>query len=512
MLPATSRLLAAPLAIDYGIAPRSTGTSVVNVLEGLGEFGDLSNGTAAQNSFRALLEAHISGKCGPAYLANAKQAPTLAGAISLAANAYAQGEANALDPVAQAAWNQWRAAASGSNSDFNIYWIFGRMVSMNRDDLVSAWALANRAGNWWADPAASQASYTLLDSSSTGTTWMGGSVVYSKLSNQQWSTMFIKGWTILQKGLVGQVLSITYLDALCRGLLQAPALRRMPLFQAPPGNLPATDPAAIAFRCMMKQLGWNDLVRDWFALTSQSWAAQSDAQDASDASYASVITSLNYLSGKAIYDQIAAKLSEYWKVRADAAANIKVFDTLAKGPLSGQVPQAARQNMAVIRQSFLDTDARASGSLAPLGLWPAEQAQGSAALNGLGHLGELGFIQVILAGTVAVAALGVIAYIIATMTKTARDAAAQTRATTESILSTVDQLKQSCSRAYMASAKDATAEAALQACLNQTKALTDTIPPVPASSSDPFGFGKMTMLLGVAVVGVVALNALKKKT
>ncbi len=523
MVPA-SRLRLPQLAIGTGVARRATGTTFVNarpedrfaVMSGMGalaDFGDLADGVSAQAEFRTLLETHISAKAGPNYLANAKAAPTLAGAIGSAASAFTQGEANALEPVAQASWNQWRAAAMDPNSDYNIYWIFGRMVSMNRDALVSAWAAANQTG-WWNDTSAAQASYTLLDSSTSGTTWLGGTVVTSKLSNSQWSTVFIKAWTALQKGVNGQVLALTYLDILSRGMLAAPAARRMPMFQAPPGNLPANDPAAVAFRAMLKQLGWTDVVHEWYTYTAQAWAAQSEAQDAQDATYASVITGLNYVSGKAIYDQISAKLQDYWSARADAAANLKVFDTLAKGPLSGQIPPADTAAMAAIRQSFLDTDSRAVGTLTPLGLWPTGQAQGAAALNGLNGfrgMGDLGLIQVILAGSVAVAALGVVAYIVATMTKTARDAAAQTKATTDSILATVDQLKQSCSRVYLASPKASADEAKYQDCLNSTKALTDTIPPVPESSSDPLGLGKVVMLAGIALVGIVALSAMKKK-
>lgn len=510
LLPATSRQLYPRLAIGYGIATERTGTTVVNGLAALAEFGDLTAGNVAQADFRALLEQHIIAKAGPAYLANARQAPHLAGTIGLAANAFTQGERGALDPVAQASWNQWRAAASDPNSDYNIYWMFGRMVSMNRDDLVSAWATANQTG-WWNDATAAQAAYTLLDSSTSGTTWMGGATVSSKLTNSQWSSIFVKGWTALQKGVTGQVLSIAYLDVLCKGLLTAPAQRRMPLFQAPPGNLPATDPAAIAFRCLLRQLGWNDLVRTWYTYTAQSWAAQSEAQDAQDATYAAAITALNYVSGKAVYDQLLSRLNDYWSARADAAANIKAFDTLAKGPLRGQIPQSDVTAMAAIRQTFLSTDARAVSAVSPLGLWPTSQPQGASALNGLHGVGDLGLVQVIAAGTVAVAALGVVAYIVATMTATARAAAAQVKATTDSILGTVDQLKQSCGRVYMASAKGAADEAKYQDCLNSTKALTDSIPPVPESSSDPLGIGKIAMLLGVGVVGVVALTAMKNK-
>jgi hypothetical protein len=526
MIPATSRKLVPQLAIGYGIAQRATGTTYVNarpedrfaVMSGMGalaEFGDLANGVAAQAEFRTLLETHISAKAGPAYLANAKAAPTLGGAIGMAASAFTLGEANGLDPVAQASWNQWRAAASGPNSDYNIYWMFGRMVQMNKDALTTAWVTAKQSG-WWDDVTAAQASFTLLDSSTTGTTWLGGTTVTSKLDNSQWSSVFVKAWAALQKGVNGQVLSLTYLDVLVKGMLAAPASRRMPMFQPPPGNLPANDPAAVAFRAMLKQFGWNDVVHEWYTYTAQAWAAQSDAQDSQDSTYASVITGLNYLSGKAIYDQINAKLQDYWSARTDAAAQLKVFDTLAKGPLSGQIPQADTAAMAAIRQSFLDTDSRAVGTLTPLGLWPAGQAQGAAALNGLHGLNgrglsDLGLVQVILAGAVAVAALGVVAYIVATMTKTARDAAAQTKATTDSILATVDALKASCTTTYMASAKDAPANAAYQDCLMKTKTLTDTIPDVPESSSDPLGLGKIVMLAGIALVGIVALSAMKNK-
>lgn len=480
---------------------------LVQGLAGLGDLGDLLDGSGGNGSmvtFRSLLESHISGKAGPEYLANAKNAPSFAGALNSAAATFRMGESNTLPPAAQAYWNQWRNAASDPNSDYNIYWMFGSLVSMSAPVITSAWAAQNQQGGWWLDACASQASYTLMDSSTSGTNWMGGTTTASKLTNSQWGTVFVKAWTIMQKGITNGVLPLTYLDIVCRGMLQAPAARKMPLFQAPPGNLAATDPKAIAFRACLKQLGYNDLVKQWYGYTAQAWAAQSDAQAAQDATYGSIITGLEYLSGKAILDQITRKLADYWNARTDAAAALRSFDVLAKGPLKDQVPQADRQVIAGIRSQFLDTDSKAYTALSPFGLWPADRSTGNAALNGLGAL------QLVLAGTAAIVTLGLIAYIVTTMTATARDAAAQTRKTTESILATVDQLKKACATTYTNSAKDAAADDAYTKCLMSTKTLTDTIPPVPASSSDPFGFGKMAMLGAVVIGGIMVMSTMKK--
>jgi len=479
----------------------------VTGLAGLGDLGDLLDGSGGNGSlvtFRTMLETHIAAKAGPAYLANAKAAPNIAGAMNMARSTFQMGESNTLPPEAQSYWNRWRAAASSPTSDFNIYWQFGSLMAMSAYPLMDAWVAQNKEGGWWLDPQASQAYYLLLDSSTNGTNWMGGTTTSSKLTNDQWSTIFTKAWTIMQKGIVQGVLPLTYLDIVCRGMLQAPAARRMPQFKAPPGNLPSNNPYAIAFRTCLNQLGYNELSRTWYGFTAQAWAAQNEAFTAKDATYGNIITGLNYLSGKAILDQITGKLSDYWKARSEASAAIRSFDVLAAGPLKSQVPQADRQVVAGIRAQFLETDSKAFSALSPLGMWPGDKATGNAALNGLG------VAQLVLAGTAAVVTLGLVAYVVTIMTATARDAAAQTRKTTENILATVDQLKKACTTTYTNSAKSATDDAAYEKCLLSTKTLTDTIPPVPTSSSDPFGFGKMAMLGAVAVAGLIAVNSMKK--
>lgn len=473
----------------------------LTTLEGIGELGDDAAGAGAGGSlalFRTYLETYICAKAGPAYLQNAKAVPNLPSAINFAATAFLMGEAGTLQPDAQAAWNQWRAIASQQSSNDNVAWLFGRMVANAKDDLVQA---AARDNGWWQDPSASAANYTLVDTSTNGTTWYGGTTVASALTNDQWGTIFIKGFAALVKGVTNDVLPLTYLEVFCRGILQQPTARRMPVFSAPPGNLPATDPRAIAFRSAMKQLGWNAVISQWYSYTAQTWAADNAAFESQDASYGAAITGLSYLSGEKILEQIQEKLQDYWQARADAAKAISDFNTILSGPLANQVSETDKANMATLTAQYQSIDKQAYDAVGPFGMWAAGDA---------GSLNGLGAIQLIIAGVLAVTALGVIAYVVALMTKVGRDAAAQTAATAKSILATVATVSDSCQRTYDASAKDAAAESALQACLMQTKALTDSIPK-PPDSSDPLGLKWMALAGAVGIAGLVAISFIKSR-
>ncbi len=190
--------------------------------------------------------------------------------------------------------------------------------------------------------------------------------------------------------------------------------------------------------------------------------------------------------------------------------------------------------MAALTQQFQATDTMAYNTLNTAGLWSISAQPG--ALNGLGGMGliwgrthairrgilfnegsglpgmhGLGAIQLLIAGVLAVTALGVIAYVVTIMTKCARDAAAQTKATAESILATVDTLKASCQKSYLDSTKDAAAEAALQTCLMQTKALTDSIPK-PPDAGDPLGLKYVALLGAVGVAGLIAVAFIKSRS
>ncbi len=503
-----------------------------SVLMGLGELGDDAVGAGASGSlalFTSYLQNYIAAKAGPAALANVKNSPSFVGTIGICASIFLLGEANQLPLDQQAYWNQWRAGASNAASPDNVGWVFGRLVANSKDDLIAA---ASSYGSWWTDPGASAASFTLVDTTSTGTTWYGGTVVQSALTNEQWNTIFIKAWNVLLKGVKNGVLPLTYLEVLCRGVLQQPASRRMPVFLPPPGNLTQTDPKAIAFRAAMKQLGWSGVVSSWYGYTQQTWAAANSAFETQDAEYASAITSLNYISGEKILEEIQSKFQDYWQARTTAAAALADFDTMLHGPLAGQINPADANAMMAILQQFQTTDQMAYNTLSTAGLWPGTTQPG--ALNGLGTsmalgliwghthaqrrglvnplgLSGLGAVQMIIAGILAVTALGVIAYVVSLMTAVGRSAAAQTKATADSILGTVDTIKASCQRTYLASPKDAAAEKALQDCLANTQALYKTIPP-PPDSSDPMGLKYVALLGAVGVAGLIAVGFLKHRS
>ncbi len=463
------------------------------LLAGLGDLGDDAVGAGPNGAlinFAGYCLMNIAAHAGPAALGNAKNSPSLVGTIGICSSIFLLGEANSLPPDQQAYWNQWRASASPSSSPDNVAWLFGRLLANSKDDLIAA---SQVYGAMWSDPGASAATFTLVDTTSTGTTWYGGTTVQSALSNDQWATVFIKAWAVLAKGVTNGVLPLTYLEILCRGIVQPPALRRMPVFLPPPGNLAQTDPRAIAFRAAFKQLGWSSVISTWYSYTNQAWAAANDAYEQQDAAYGSAITTLSYVSGEKILEQIQAKAQDYWQARADAVAALNNFNTIANGPLKGQIPQADLAAMATLLQQFQATDTMAYDTLNTAGMWSAGSP---------GSLSGLGAVQLIIAGVLAITALGVIAYVVTIMTKCARDAAAQTKATSESILATVDTLKASCQRSYLDSAKDAAAEKALQDCLNTTQALYKTIPP-PPEGGDPMGLKYVALIGAVGVAGLI---------
>jgi hypothetical protein len=502
-------LYARPFVTDSPRA-RLLPSSSSPMMAGLGDLGDTAVGNGAQgalNTFQNLLLNHIISKAGPSALSNAQASGSFVSIFGAAAAIWSMGDSGGLPADQQAYWNQWKAAAQGINSDYNIYYTFGQLVAQYRSHIITGLTSQQQQGSWWLDPNASAAEYTLMDTSQTGTTWYGGQLVTSKLNNQQWSTLFGKAWDCLARGIRDGVLPLTYLEVLSVGLLAAPAQRRFPVFRAP-GNPGANDPQAVAFRAALKQLGWNNAVHQWYSWTSQAWVAQNDAAEAQDASYSSAITVLRYTSGAALLDQIAAKVEDYWKARKSAADNLAAFDALANGPLGENVSQADRAAMAQVRASFQDTDGKAQAGLTPAGLWDAQKAQGIG-LEGI-NLGELGAYQMLLYGVVAITILGLLAYLVATMTKAGRDAAEGYRKTADSVLATVDTLKASCARSYEASPKGPADEQAYQDCLAKTQALYNTIPD-PPDTSDPLGLGKITILAGVAIAGIVLINALKKK-
>ncbi len=462
-------------------------------LADLAELGDTQAGTAAYGEFVNALKTYIFSKAGAGILGTANATSGLGNLINLAGIIFEQGTNGTLQPDAQAAWNRWAAEASPINSDANMAWMFGRMVSMNRGALAQAAQAAEASGLF--NDLSSSASFTLMDTTQTGTTWYGGSSVASKLSNQQWSTLFVSAWTVIQKGVFGGVLPFTYLNVLVKGFINtAPTLRRFPVW-VPPGNNTATDPGAIAFRTMLKQLGWSGITQMWFSFTQQAWVQSNAAAEAMDDAYSAVITGLSYISGAKVMDQVNAKVADFFEQRRIAAGSIAAFNALANGPLAASVSAEDKVAMDKIQREYTAADAKAYEALNTVGLWPAGTVAGT--VNGLGAA------TLIISGVIAVTTLGIIAYIAATMTEIGRKGASQANKTADTVLASIDLLKQGCARTYAASGKSPSDEAAYSACVQKATDLVSKVPKPPTGSDDIFGFKGMAM--AVAAVGGLAL-------
>jgi hypothetical protein len=467
-------------------------------LAGLGDLGDTLLGANSIAPFKQFLITHIASKAGPTATNAATGTPSIAAAISYCATIQRSGIAGSLTAAQQAAWNTWAATAQDGDSDYNIYWMFGQMVSDGANDLIAA-ANAYQT-NSWLDPAASECDYTFMDTTASGTTWYGGTQVVSLLTNAQWGVIMAKGFTCLQTAIRNGVLTLSYLQVFCQGLLAAPNDRRFPMFTPPGGITDPTDPRGIAFRSMMKQIGWNAIVDQWFSYTNQGWAAQNDALNAQDAALSAVVTALDYTSGDVILQQIQAAAQNYAAVRAQAVATISGFNALAASPAGPSMDPNAIASMSAIQANFVSVDNTAYTTLNAIGMWPGGTP---------GTLQGLGLATLIVAGVIAVTTLGIIAYIVDEMTAVSQAAAAQSTAVGQSVLATVNQIKDSCDAVFNASQKTDADNQTYQECLLSTQKMYAAIPPMP-TSNDPLGLKNMAMLGAVGVVGVVVLAFIAK--
>lgn len=465
---------------------------------GLGSLGDNEAGSAALTAFKSYLVTHIASKAGAAIGSAAQSTQSIGACINFCATIWQNGQAGALAADQQAAWNAWAAAASDPNSDYNIYWMFGALISDAQSDLITA---SNAyESNMWIDPSASAASYTMMDSSVSGTTWYGGATVTSSLNNSQWGTVFTEAFTVMQKGVAYGTLPLTYLQLVCQAMLAAPNDRRFPFFQAP-GVTNATDPQGIAFRAALKQLGWSKVVNDWYSDTQQAWAGANAQLEAQDVTLGAVITVLDYTSGEVILQQVQDKANAYFTARAAAVQALSGYQSMLAGPAGTQISAQDQATMTALMQRFTTIDQSAFTAINSIGMWSAGPA---------GSLNGLGLATLIISGVIAITVLGVIAFVVDEMTSTGRAAADQTAALSKSILATVQSIQQSCSQVWQNSQQTSTDQATYQKCLQETQAWYATIPPPPAASTDPLGFKSIATFGAVAIVGIVALYFIKK--
>ncbi len=466
---------------------------------GLGELGDEMGMMTAMPEMIAQLKSLIIANTGPTYagsLANNQSLPAIIYAASLC---YDRAGSGGLGEEAQRYWQSFQAQAEPATSPNNIAWVLARCINRWADKLIAS---ANEQINsgMILDAAASRCVYTLMDTTQQGTTWIGGTVTTSKLDNSQWGAVFEVAFNAIAKGVATGVLPFTYLNVLIKAFCVPQVTRRFPVWSPPYANLVQLDPRAAAFRTVLKQLGWGSAVKLWFTYTQQAWVEQDAAWEATDQAYMGAITALNYVSGKAIYDQIAEKVQDYFSARADAINAIQQFQQMQSGPLASSIPASDIAAMDAIKKQFSDTDMTVNNALAPAGLWPSDTQAG---------LSFLGIAQIIVGGVIAIGILGMIVWAISIMTQTSRTAAAQTKATADNILSTIDQVKASAQRVYDASAKTPADEKTYQDSLLATQQLAKLIPK-PPDGSDPLGLKWIALAGMVAIGGLFAWKAFKK--
>ena len=298
----------------------------------------MSGASGGLSQFKKLCEDHIASHFGPIALSNVQATQTIDGVIGLCATLVMLGEGGNLQPDQQAYWDEWRAVASPNDSIHSTAWMFAKQLMVSKDRLLAAYRAQADTG-WWFDADASLCNYTLIDTSQTGTTWYGGETVSSKLSPDQWGTVFSKAWTTLLNGIAENgVLSLSYMTAMLQGMLLPLNERRMVAFYPAPSGIDSNDPRAIAFRTTMKQLGWSDVIKLWHGYTAQAWAEDNANWEAQDKMYASAITALSYVSGKAILDKVVAKAEEYLGSPLRCGPGFQRFQPARDWPPGGERP------------------------------------------------------------------------------------------------------------------------------------------------------------------------------
>lgn len=456
----------------------------VHALAALGDLGDVLQGGQATAELIGFIRSGIIDKQGPMAVGSMLQ-DVLAAAKAVVQN----GLLGRLPVSNQSAFDKWRALAQPGESDSNIWWTFGQMVANWSDRLIAA---VNAQPALVADPTVTKVSYTLVDTTQQGTTWYGGTVTSSKLTNTQWGMIFQKAWNVVAKGVTAGILPVSYLTVLCKGMLGLPTARRFPVFNPPEGD--AKSPQAIAWRAAMKQLGWNDVVQQWFGYTQQAWAAENARADQMDSIHAAAITALSYVSGAEIITQIRDKVRQIEQERAAALKDIRELERTMAGPLGAYIGPEDKKAYEILKRDFADAEAETQRVLGPAGLWPGSGAVGLSA------------VTLIIAGTVGVSLLGMCVWLLALWTSTSRAAAAQVKQISANVMKTVDQVQQSCVRTYEASPRGAEDEERLRACLAKSNELIDAIPKVQTSGSGVLAIG----ILGAVAAGAYLYTKRKK--
>jgi hypothetical protein len=449
----------------------------IHTLAALGDLGDVLQGGQAVADLIGYIRTGIVDKQGPVTLGGGIQ-----NALFVAKNTMRNGLLGSLPTTHQSAWDRWRAIAQPGESDSNIWWTFGQMVANWADRLIDA---ANAQPALVADPTVTRVSFTLVDTTQSGTTWYGGTVTSSKLTNPQWGMIFQKAWNVIARGVTDGVLPFSYLTVLCKGMLALPTSRHFPAFGHPEGD--AKSPQAIAWRAMMKQLGWNDVVQQWFGYTQQAWAAENARGDQLDSVHAAAITALRYTSGAEIIHQLRDKVRQIEGERASALANMRELERVMTGPLGDYVSIEDKKTYEQIKRDFADAEAETQRVLGPAGLWPGSGATGLSA------------ITLIVAGTIGVGLLGMCVWLLALWTSTSRAAADQVTRISTNVLATIDQVQQSCVRTYEGSAREAADEEQLRACLARSNELINAIPKVQTGGAGG--------LLALGVLGALGAGA-----
>jgi hypothetical protein len=406
---------------------------------------------------------------------------TLAQAFGRAKAVAIMGMGRQLPNDQQAAWDKFSQWANGSTP--TVWWAWVFLVATRGADLSNAAFSANPA--WVTDP--KEAANVLMVA--TGTS----------LTDRQWYDLVndVFGWCADQ--IVKGLLNFNYLAAAVSGFLRVDTSnRKFPVWYAPT-SVNQNDPLAKAsWQAYLKESGWSAIVQKWAKYTATAWSEQTAANDRYLSLLGGVRTTLSYVSGEVVLQKIQAALSSYKTERDETISNIRKFNTyLSNAATRPMITEAQVEKMKKVESDFINIDTAAERHLSKAGLADLGPS-GAAALQGLG------WVQFAVAGTVAVALLGTIAWLVNRMTETNHAATKVYEEASRLVTDNIAKMTSSCDRDR---AEGKLTEEQYRACIERGNALVSTLPKAPESALS--SLTKTLLILGT--VGLGAIFLIKKK-
>lgn len=396
-----------------------------------------------------------------------------------------------LPPDQQAKWEEFkswalRGSSWGVGENPRVWWSWVWLVRNYGKKLSNAsWEAQSEGNQWLTDP--EQAANVLTVATGGG------------LTEKQWYNLGTQVFQWAAEQTSKGLLNLNYLSVCVQCLLHSDiGARKFPVW-LPPTAVGENDPVSkAAWKNYLNKSGWSQLVKRWGSMTSRTWVQRTSEMESYVSLLSRVRTTLSYASGAVVIDKVNDMLGKYGEKRNKTIDTINKFNALLLNPKAKSlIPVNIIASMKEAERSFIDIDNKAYEKLNPVGLWQHTEKHGITALDGLGWL------QIAIGGGVAIVIMGIMAYLITSLTKTYDTASDNYRKASELVWEAVEQAKKNCKRQYEEGALN---DEEYQACLQQSLELADKIPEEP---DNPLGSMNTTLLL-TAGAGLTALYLVSK--